>query len=68
MKFCILAAGIGLRNNTISGLHKGLLPIQNIPMISHVISKLDPMQEIIVAVGYLSDQIISYLKFIYPER
>ena len=51
MKFCILAAGIGLRNNTISGLHKGLLPIQNIPMISHVISKLDPMQEIIVAVG-----------------
>ena len=46
MKFCILAAGIGLHNNTISGLHKGLLPIQTIPMISHVISKLDPMQEI----------------------
>ena len=68
MKFCILAAGIGSRNNVLHGLHKGLLPIQNIPMISHVISKLESKQEIIVAVGHLSDQIISYLKFVHPER
>ena len=68
MKFCILAAGIGSRNNVLNGLHKGLLPIQNIPMISHVISKLESKQEIIVAVGHLSDQIISYLKFVHPER
>jgi len=68
MKFCILAAGIGSRNNVLNGLHKGLLPIQNIPMISHVLSKLEPEQEIIIAVGHLSNQIISYLKFVYPER
>ena len=68
MKFCILAAGIGSRNNVLNGLHKGLLPIQNIPMISHIISKLELKQEIIIAVGHLSDQIISYLKFVHPER
>ena len=68
MKFCILAAGVGLRNNAITGLHKGLLPIQNVPMISHVIKKIHPEQEIVIAVGHLSDQIISYLKFVHPER
>ena len=68
MKYCIIAAGIGSRNNTISGLHKGLLPIQNIPMISNVISKFDKNKEIIIAVGHLSDQIESYINFVYPNR
>ena len=40
-KFCIFAAGKGTRNNTVSGLHKGLLPIENKPVISHIIEKLN---------------------------
>ena len=68
MKFCILAAGVGLRNSSISGLHKGLLPIQNVPMISHVIRTINLEHEIVIAVGHLSEQIISYVKFVHPER
>jgi NDP-sugar pyrophosphorylase family protein len=68
MKYCILAAGIGSRNNTISELHKGLLPIQNIPMISHIIGKFDKKKEIIITVGHLSEQIKSYVKFVHSDR
>jgi UTP-glucose-1-phosphate uridylyltransferase len=68
MKYCILAAGIGSRNNTISGLHKGLLPIQNVPMISHVINKFDKEKEIIITVGHLAEQIKSYVKFAHADK
>ena len=68
MKYCILAAGIGSRNKAIPGLHKGLLSIQNIPMISHVINKFDKDKEIVITVGHLSEQIKSYLKFVHPNR
>lgn len=67
-KYCILAAGIGSRNSTVFGLHKGLLPIKNIAILSHLIAKLDPDVEIVIAVGYQADQIISYLQYIHPER
>ena len=40
-KFCILAAGRGTRNNNIVGLHKALLPLENKPVISHIIDRLD---------------------------
>lgn len=68
MKYCILAAGIGSRNNSISGLHKGLLPIQNMAMISHVINKFDKEKEIIITVGHLAEQIKSYVKFIHYDK
>ena len=68
MKYCILAAGIGSRNKAILGLHKGLLPIQNIPTISHIINKFDNEKEIIITVGHQSEQIKSYLKFVQPNR
>ena len=68
MKYCILAAGIGSRNKAILGLHKGLLPIQNIPTISHTINKFDNEKEIIITVGHQSEQIKSYLKFVHPNR
>lgn len=68
MKYCILAAGIGSRNKAILGLHKGLLPIQNIPTISHTINKFDNEKEIIITVGHKSEQIKSYLKFVHPNR
>jgi dTDP-glucose pyrophosphorylase len=68
MKYCILAAGLGSRNNTISGLHKGLLPIENVPMISHIINKFDKEKQIIIAVGHKAEQIKSYLKFVHSDR
>ena len=60
-KFCILTAGVGSRNNDISGLHKALLPLENKPIISHIIEKLDPKIEIVIALGYKGEQIKNYL-------
>jgi hypothetical protein len=37
-KLCILAAGKGARNTSISGLHKALLPLENKSIISHIIN------------------------------
>ena len=68
MKYCILAAGLGSRNNTISGLHKGLLPIHNIPIISHMINKFDSDKEIIIAVGHLAEQIKSYVSYVHSDK
>lgn len=67
-KFCILAAGKGSRNRSINGLHKALLPIENIPVISHIIKKVPEDIEIVIAVGYQSEQIKSYLFHVYPNR
>ena len=67
-KFCILAAGRGTRNNDIDGLHKALLPLENKPVISHIIDKLDKKVEVVIAVGYKSNQIKTYLDTIYTDR
>ena len=67
-KFCILAAGKGTRNNDVKGLHKALLPLENKPIISHIIDKLDKKIEIVIAVGYKSEQIKSYLDEVYSDR
>jgi GTP:adenosylcobinamide-phosphate guanylyltransferase len=67
-KFCILAAGKGTRNNDVKGLHKALLPLENRPIISHIIDKLDSKIEIVIAVGYKSEQIKSYLDEVYSNR
>ena len=67
-KFCILAAGKGTRNNNVQGLHKALLPLENKPVISHIIDRLDKKVEIVIAVGYKSEQIKSYLDVVYQDR
>jgi len=67
-KFCILAAGKGTRNNDVKGLHKALLPLENKPIISHIIDKLDKKIEIVIAVGYKSEQIKTYLDEVYSNR
>ena len=46
-KFCILSAGKGTRNSNIVGLHKALLPLENKPVISYIIDKLDKQVEIV---------------------
>ena len=67
-KFCILAAGMGTRNNDVDGLHKALLPLENKPVISHIIDKLDKKVEVVIAVGYKSNQIKTYLDTVYTDR
>ena len=67
-KFCILTAGKGTRNDNIVNLHKALLPLENKPVISHIIDKLDNDIEIVIAVGYKSEQIISYVKTVHYDR
>ena len=67
-KFCILAAGRGTRSNDVDGLHKALLPLENKPVISYLIDKLDKNVEIVIAVGYKSEQIKTYLDSVYTDR
>ena len=68
MKYAILAAGRGTRNTDVDGLHKALLPLENKPIISHIIDRLDDKYEIVIAVGYKSNQIITYLVFSYQHK
>ena len=68
MKVCLLAAGKGTRNSSIRGLHKALLPIENKPAISHIINKIPSTIGIVIAVGYKSDQLKTYIKEVYPDR
>ena len=67
-KLCLLAAGKGTRNNDIKGLHKALLPLENKPVISHIIENFDKNIEIVIAVGYKSEQIKSYLDKVHSDR
>ena len=67
-KFCILAAGRGTRNNDVKGLHKALLTLENKPIISHIVDKLDKKIEVVIAVGYKSEQIKSYMNEVHSDR
>jgi|TARA_R100000479_G_scaffold161095_2_gene98744 GTP:adenosylcobinamide-phosphate guanylyltransferase len=67
-KLCILAAGKGTRNTSIDSLHKSLLPIENKAVISHIIKSVPNTVEIVIAVGYKSDQVKSYVKHVFPRR
>lgn len=67
-KFCILAAGRGTRNTNVSGLHKALLPLENKPVISHIIDKVNSEVEIIIALGYNAEQVRSYVEYVHSDR
>lgn len=67
-KFCIMAAGRGTRNTSIDGLHKALLPLENRSIISHILDKIPKDVEIVIAVGYKSDQIKTYLSLTQSDR
>lgn len=67
-KLCLMAAGRGTRNNNFLNLHKALLPLANRPVISYILDCVDPDVEVVIALGHLSDQLQSYLEFVYPDR
>ena len=68
IKLCILGAGKGTRNKGVDGLHKALLPIENKPVISHVLDNFDDRVEVVLALGYEGEQIKSYLSDVYPNK
>ncbi|MFH1503102.1 MAG: NTP transferase domain-containing protein [Candidatus Diapherotrites archaeon] len=68
-KVCILAAGIGSRIGEFSNIfNKALIPVHGKPSICHIIEKFPEDVEIVIAVGYKKDQLISYLNHAYPKR
>ena len=67
-KLCVLAAGKGTRNKSINGLHKALYPIENQAVISHIINCVSDDTEIVIAIGYKSEQVKTYIKHIFPNR
>lgn len=67
-KLFIMAAGLGTRNTHHPNLHKALLPLDNLPAISYILNNVSVDVEIVIAVGHLKDQLISFLNYTYPER
>ncbi len=68
-KVCILAAGRGTRmENLTRDLHKGLLPLNNKPILSHIIESFPKNIEIVMAVGYKKELIRQYVQVAHPDR
>tara|TARA_Y100000310_G_scaffold145370_1_gene144706 strand:- start:277 stop:2190 length:1914 start_codon:yes stop_codon:yes gene_type:complete len=66
---CILAAGKGLRlGNLTKYINKGLLPVDNKAVISHIIEKTPDNYEVVIALGYKGDLIRQYCLAAHPER
>ena len=69
MVLCILAAGMGRRLENLSTfINKGLLPLDNKAIISHIIDKTPTECEIIVALGYKGDMVQEYCEAAHPQR
>tara|TARA_B100001248_G_scaffold262699_1_gene261098 strand:+ start:4123 stop:5724 length:1602 start_codon:yes stop_codon:yes gene_type:complete len=58
---CILCAGIGSRVNFSDNFHKALLPINNIPAISHIIDSYPVDTKFVIALGHNANLIRDYL-------
>ncbi len=68
MNVCILAAGRGTRmGNWGETLHKALLPLGNLGIISHIIAQFSPDDHYVIAVGYRKEQVIDYIRIVHPQ-
>ena len=66
---CILAAGIGSRlENFSEHINKGLLPLDNKAVISHMIDKTPKDYEIVVALGYKGNMVKEYCEAAHTDR
>jgi choline kinase/mannose-6-phosphate isomerase-like protein (cupin superfamily)/thiamine kinase-like enzyme len=66
---CIVAAGKGTRMGSYAKhINKGLLPINNKAIISDIIDKTPKDFEIVIALGYKSQQVIEYCEAAHPDR
>jgi len=68
-KVVILSAGIGSRMKEFTKhFNKALIPLLGKPVICHIIEKIPKDVEIVIAGGYLKENLFTYLKIAYPER
>ena len=68
-KACIAAAGKGKRMGEFTSvLNKALLPVRGKPAISWIIEAYPADVEIVFALGYLGEQIRTFVTTAYPER
>ena len=66
---CILMAGTGRRMGEFADVvHKGLLPLDNKAIVSHIIEKIPEEYEIVIALGYKKDMVKEYCLAAHPER
>jgi choline kinase len=67
-KVCILTAGKGTRMGVYSSYaNKAILPIDCKAVITHIIQKFPNDSEFVIAIGYLGEQVKSYLKLAHPN-
>ncbi len=68
-KVCILAAGRGTRmENLTKDLHKGLLPLNNKPILSHIIESFPKDVEIVMPIGHKKELIRQYVSVAHADR
>ena len=68
-KVFIPCAGIGSRlGDLVKNINKGLISVDNKPVISHIIDKFDVDIEIVVALGYKGNYVKQFLEITYPKR
>ena len=68
-KVFIPCAGIGSRlGGLVKNINKGLVSVDNKPVLSHIIEKFDEEIEIVVALGYKGNYVKQFLKIAYPNR
>jgi mannose-6-phosphate isomerase-like protein (cupin superfamily) len=66
---CILAAGIGSRlENFSEHINKGLLPLNNQAIISHLIDKTPEDYDVVMVLGYKSEMVKEYCDVVHPDR
>tara|TARA_R100001377_G_scaffold475_1_gene488 strand:- start:1102 stop:3006 length:1905 start_codon:yes stop_codon:yes gene_type:complete len=66
---CILTAGIGSRLENLSNhINKGLLPLDNKAIISHIIEKTPDDYDLVVSLGYKGDMVREYCEAAHPTR
>ncbi len=65
---CILAAGVGSRLTAFGGnLHKGLLPVGNIAVVSRIIRAFPRETRFVIALGSKAEQMRDYLALAHPD-
>jgi choline kinase/mannose-6-phosphate isomerase-like protein (cupin superfamily)/thiamine kinase-like enzyme len=65
----ILAAGLGTRLKGLTeNVNKGMLPINNKAIISHIIEKFPKEYDFVVALGYKGVELQQYCQLAYPDH
>jgi len=64
----LLTAGIGSRMGKYAGvINKTLLPVNDKAIISHIIEQFDSSTQFVVALGFLSQDVRTYLELAHPN-